>query len=891
MSSEIINYLTPRAPRSVMGETTEEAQQPTSPGASLTPGSRSFVPVEPEAPTTRVDFADYVANQLKLGFSDLFTFLASPSEKEKEVLYKNQPYFGFEPAAQPNLITRMFGGGVRTVPMTTLPIPIRGASLFAPGRVGAVTGAFGAGAGAEFGGGIGESVGEAGGLPTVGRVTGELSGALTFGGIGQFLGDFLSGRLISMGSSLYGSVLKDMTDAVGPENMTKILKASNAEQMQRLLQENPDIVQQLNKVQQLKQFIPGFEPNLYQATGASTALIRARAALERRPEQIPGVQKQTEASQLAIKNRAAELFPASSSSYVFANRQVDRTAAALATLVNSADNEIQRLSSQFTKTGSQELGIQIRDKYTNRRQATRQTFEAQYDALDAEASSKNVNLKPDQTESIYRFVNNNKEVFEQNPQLFRLVSDRFAPQKIESAGILGPNGEPLVENKPAFGSTSFKDLRSLYRQINNDLYTAEVANSQGVPGAGRQAMLLGDLKKQVNAQIAALPEDIRDKFYGLNAAYDRDYREVFKRGLGGLIGAETKLGVRVKDEDIIDKLVKPSNVDDFFKIFGDNQEAQEYLKSGLIDKFLKSSSALNADGTVNQTALRTFMRTNDGVVRKIPALQDFLTNTEVALATHISKKNAALEGIQALERSALRAITKRQDLDEVFSTTQAGAFANTERLSAITAAAKADPTGRALKGMQGIMLDRALNSADPIKFFENNKTAFTRAFGSEGFNQAKQLVEAAQMLTNKMQLSPPVQILEGDILQQMTGTSGPGILSTIRRPIVSGPQKVAILFSRFFQQKGMEAKDNAWIELFKDTTAAKDALKQVKILNTDAASDKAKEVASGVLNTILGRVGVNIYRAGAATALAETRPEEPMPQEEGFDFNQLTPRE
>jgi hypothetical protein len=887
MGDDFFADLTPvRKPRSVMGDLSEDEEERLrrqgSPGAAVTAGGPGFVAVEPDVAPTRVDFGDYVANRLKLGFSNLATLLSS-SEAEKQVLRGGQPYFGFEPATQPDLVTRMFGAGVEAVPMVALPVPLRGASLFARGRTGAVTGAFGAGAIGEFAGGIGQEVA---GAP--GRIAGELVGGVTGGTSGQILGDLVSGKLISIGSNLYRSMLKDVSDAVGPENMNKILTAANAQQMDQLLKENPQMVDQLARVQQLKQFIPGFDPNLYQATGATTASTRARAALERRPEQIPEVEKQTIASQIAIKNRAAELFPSSSSSYVFAGRQLDRTAAALSTLVNSADDDIQRLSSQFVKTGAQDLGAQIRARYTSRREATRQSFDTQYDALDAEASSKNVNLKPAQTESIYNFVNSNKQVFEQNPQLFKLVDDAFAPQKVESISMLGPDGLPMTENKPAFGSTSFKDVRSLYRQINKDLYAADLANSQGVPGAGRQAMLLGDLKGQVKAQIDSLPEDIRDKFYGLNAAYDRDYREVFKRGLGGLLGAETRLGVRVKDEDVIDKLVKPSNVDDFFKIFGDNDETQEYLKAGLIDKFLKSPSSLNADGTVNQTALRTFMRTNDGVVRKIPALQDFLSNTEGALATHLAKKNAALEGEQALERSALRAITKRQDLEKVFATTQAGAFEDMNRLAAITAAAKADPTGRSLRGMQGIMLDRAINSADPVKFFQDNKLAFTRAFGKEQFNQASQLVEAAQLLTRKLNVSPPIQILEGDVLQQMIGTSATGVMSTIRRPIVSAPQKAAILFSRFFQQKGAEAKDNAWINLFKDTDAAKEALKQVKILNTDAASDKAKDIAAGVLNTVMGRVGVNIYRAGVVTGMAESRPEQVLPEEEDF-FSDLTP--
>jgi hypothetical protein len=162
MGDDFFADLTPvRKPRSVMGDLPEDEEERLrrqgSPGAAVTAGGPGFVAVEPDVAPTKVDFGDYVANRLKLGFSNLVTLLSS-SEAEKQVLRGGQPYFGFEPATQPDLVTRMFGAGVEAVPMVALPVPLRGASLFARGRTGAVTGAFGAGAGAEFAGGIGQEI-------------------------------------------------------------------------------------------------------------------------------------------------------------------------------------------------------------------------------------------------------------------------------------------------------------------------------------------------------------------------------------------------------------------------------------------------------------------------------------------------------------------------------------------------------------------------------------------------------------------------------------------------------------------------------------------------------------------------------------------------------------
>lgn len=870
-----------------MGEIDEEFFKDLKPVPELRPATGTFVPSAlPQPAGVRQDFGDYLANQLKLGFSDLAMLLGRVSEYEKEKVFKGQPVFGFEPSVQPESMTqRAVGGGMRALPSVALPVPLRGASLFAPGRVGAVAGAFGAGTGAEFVGGVTEQIG-------IGRLPGELAGAVTFGGVSQAVGDALSsiftGQLKNIGLSTYSKLLDGIKQNVGEEQYKQLLSASNKEAMERILKENPDLLQQLSRVEELQQLVPGFNPNLYQATGATTVRIRGQAALERRPEAIPGVEAQQKASDIALRQKVAELFPSTESSYVFAGRQLDRTQSALASLVNSADQNIQNLSKQFTKTGAQDLGEQIRKAYGDRRQATYDIFQRQYDALDVDAAAKGVSLSPTNTQNIYNFAVANREVFEDSPQLLNIIETTFKPKTTAPSAIVTETGEPIVGAGQQFEPTSFKDLRSLYRQLNQDFYKADQAASQNIPGAGRKAKVLSDLKDQVLQSIESLPSDVKDRFFSINSAYDADYRQVFKKGLGGLIGAETKMGTRIKDEDIIGQLTKESNVDDFYRIFGNTPETQQFLKSGLIDKFLKQGKALNADGTINQTALLNFTRTNEGVINKIPELQGFLTNSLDELARFSDEKAAAVQGQQALERSALRAITKKQDLDAIFTTNQSGAFENLNRLSAIIGSAKADPNGNAIKGVQGIMMDRALSSADPLEFINKNEKAFKRAFGNE-YKTVRDLAEAGQILSRTLEVVPPVRVLEGDIAQQTTGTSIPGAYSLLRDRITSVPTKISILFSRFSQAKGMEAKDNAFLELYKDPEKAREALKYINTFNSAKASEQAKEAAMSGLNKLLIRSGVNLYRSGVVTAMREAgMPEE---QETGINLNEFTPVE
>lgn len=836
----------------------------------------SFTPLEPSATPsgiTRAGFEEFAGEKLKAGFADVAQLLLLPfripgfeSEPYATKLSKSIPgLFGITETGGPqDVVQRIAGGGIQALPTTVLPGP-KGASLFtsSPKAAGeALVTAFGAGAGFELGRTSAEG--------TAFEIPAGVAGALSGGSASSILYNAFT-LAPKVGKEFLTSLRSKVQGAVGEENYNKLINAVNADQINRIMIEDPTIPEKLSRVAEIQQLIPGFNPNLFQATGALTVGIRAQAALERQVDKIPEVVKQTQSSIDAVRAKAADLFPVSESSFVFAGRQADKTQTALASLVKNADDNIEKLSSTFVKTGKQELGDQIRQAYQARKNAVSGIFQKQYEALDSEADSLGARISSDQTAGIYNTVLQNRQVFEQSPELFGIVQSVLRPKETAVGGqILDAAGQPITQaaQKLEFEPVNFSDFRSLSRRVNADLFSAQQAAAINVPGAGQKAFALSQLKTQIDAAIASLPKEVGDKFKALNAAYDDQYREVFKKGLGGIVGAKTRMGERIKDEDIIGQLTKPSNVDDFYKIFGQNTETEQFLTNGLISKFLSQPNSLTADGVLNQNALRTFIRQNEEVIAKVPSLQGFLANAEKNMEVFAAQKAAAIEGKQALERSALASISKKQDLDQVFKTGESGAFQDLTKLSQLIGASKADPSGRALKGIQGIMIERALDAADPVEFLNKNKKAFQRAFG-ENFETVQQLTEAGQMLGRSFPITPPVRVLEGDVLERAIGTSGPGIGSLIRDRISSFNYKAAILLSRFTQQKGIAAKDNAFLEVFTNPELAKEATKNIKIINSQAASDQAKEMAKSGLYKLLVRSGVNMYRAGTVAAAGE----------------------
>jgi hypothetical protein len=831
--------------KSVMGDI--DWTQPVEIGPATT-----FRPLEPSefpAKTTRAGFETFAGEQLKAGVSDILQFGLLPfripgTEMEKVATPVSRAIpelLGVADLGRPeDPLQRIAGGGLRALPATLLPGP-RGASLFTrkPSAAGeALATTFATGAGME----LGRMAGEGSAFETPLSLVGGLSAGTA--------STLLYNTLLKTPSILKPAV-REIKKALEEEEFNKLVSARTSQDLERILQENPDIPTKLSRVKEIQQLVPGFNPNLYQATGAETVKIRAEAALARQVERIPEVKKQTEESIAAIRQKTAEMFPLSSSSFVFANRKLDKTQAALSSLVKAADDKIEESSRTMVKLGRQDLGRQIRQVYENRRESVRQMFNTQYDALDQTAFAAGAQIAPEQTQAIFNIAQSNQNIFENTPELASLVSNTF---KANASGQFEP--------------VKFADIRSLSRRVNQDFYSAQQAATNNVPGAARNAFVLGQLKQQVDSAIETLPTDIKDKYKALNAAYDEQYREVFRKGLGGMIGAETRAGVRIKDEDIISKLTKESNVDDFYRVFGQSAETENFLKNGLIEKFLNQPNSVTAAGTINNAALQTFIRQNEGVINKVPSLRAFLSNTEQNMSNYLDQKNAAVEGIQALQRSSLAAIAKKDNLDQVFSTGKTGAFSDLNQLSQVIAASKADPTGRALNGLKGIMMDKALDAQDPIEFLKKNETAFRRAFGQD-FGKVQQLTEAMQIMARNFDINPPIQLLEGDVARKAFGSGLPQVFSLLRDRITSWNVKMSILLSRFTQQKGIVAKDNAFIEIFKDTDAVSEALKNVRIVNSSAASDAAKQKALGALSQVMLKYGVNLYRTGVAAGAAE----------------------
>jgi len=789
-----------------------------------------FTPLEAGATPSRVSragFENVLSENLKIGAANVAQLLLLPfriptfeTELAATKLSKSIPsLFGVTEIGPPeDVVQRTIAAGTQALPTILLPGP-KGASLFtrSPKAAGeAVATAFGAGAGFEIGRMLGE--GSAFEAPLA------IGGALSAGTASSILYNAFT-LAPKVGKEFITSLKGKIQGAVGDENYNKLVNAVNADQINRIMIEDPTIPEKLSRVAEIQQLIPGFSPNLFQATASPTVGIRAQAALQRQVDKIPEVISQTQNSMTAVRAKTAELFPVTESSFVFAGRQADKTKTALASLVKNADDNIENLSSTFVRTGRQELGDKIRQAYETRRKAA--------------------------------------------PELFTLVQTAFKPKQVPTPSILGPSGEPLATAAaPSFEPVNFNDLRSLSRRANADFFAAQQANAANIPGAGQRMFALGQLKTQIDNAIETLPDDIKNKYKALNAAYDDQYREVFRKGLGGIVGAKTRMGERVKDEDIINQLVKPSNVDDFYRIFGQNSDTEQFLSNGLITKFLSQPNSLTPDGVLNQDALRSFVRKNEEVIAKVPSLQGFLSNAEKNMETFIAQRQAAVSGMQALEDSALKAIAKKQDLDQVFKTGESGAFQDLSKLSQLIGASKADPTGRALKGLQGIMLNKALDAQDPVDFLNKNRKAFERAFG-DNFSTVEKLTEAGQILGRSFPVNPPARVLEGDILERAIGTSGPGVGSLLRDRISSFGYKASILFSRFTQQKGIESKDNAFLEVFKNPELAQEAAKNIQIINSQAASDKAKEIAKSGLYNVLVRSGVNMYRAGVVGSAAE----------------------
>lgn len=722
-------------------------------------------------------------------------------------------------------------------------------------------GGFSTGVTAEAGGDVGGAIesgfrGEESGFGrVVGQLSGGMAGAPLQGGARYSLD--IGGDLFAQLKDKYSKVKADPSEV---ENMV----ASGA--AKRFLEEGAkaggkDYNQLINDFRDVSQFVLGTDaPLLLQA--ANNPVFK---------EELVRLAKTDPSKKAALEaelNRIASEIDRKSGA-LFGQRYAPIPASAPLDVRNvrkrldQIDTQIGKLSDPFLVPADRtDLGTAIANLVDTKRTLIKREMAPRYEALKEAARQEGVTVDPAATEALYMYVKQNKvlDIFGRQTDPEKKVSALLNPKQVEGVDIL--NAQRTT--KQEFNSMSFDDIDSLKKLVNDQL--------RKVKDPVQEKKLM-DFKTVLN--------DVRDQYV------PPQYNEALKA-----LDTEyyTRLGIPFGEQGIKDISVKKyaSQVapvilknkqayQDFIEVAG--EQGQQLAKNAMINSAYES---VIKDGVVNNAALRTFMKKNEEVLKLMPDVQAMMANTRVA-DQKLRQSRATLEAQYEQTQKRIADNWFNGTQKEVPSMTQLvdSAFTNPQaRAKLLRDISDLSPESAAAvrNTMRAEVVNKARNAPQGgIAFLSDpkNKQVLDVVLG-KGYqaNLAKVLklsdaVKGADI--QKLNLAVQLQKNLDPLSQVFPGLDIQGTISTIRRPIVSTPQKGVILYSKISQARATRAFDNMIMDVLTDPNAVQKLAKTTEDLDL---SFKNPTTLKDALVSLVDAIPTRVYLSLSATEEQPKKPSE-----------------
>ena len=481
-----------------------------------------------------------------------------------------------------------------------------------------------------------------------------------------------------------------------------------------------------------------------------------------------------------------------------------------------------------------DLGRKIASMVKVKRAAVTQELSPAYTKLTEEAMSAGAVMPSDAVASIYTFVKQNRtvrDIFGKGTALDRKVMSLIKPRRkaaeTKATSIYGQTVTKDV-SQTEFPEMTFEQVDSLKRALNE---------------AGRKKMtqnemrLLNDLKGVVSEARKRIGGDFNDRLISLDTLYHQ------KVGIPFSEQGVVDLSSRKYAEQIAPVLTdKRSALDGFLNVAG--EEGVEVARNAILSKAYHTSGVVK-DGVLNPKGLRAFIKKNSEVIDAIPnlrndlnAMQENQSNLMLAVgrldeAVKVQQNDVANHFINHVSRTTrvpdygtmVRGMLNKEiRIDEILK--------NIKTLDAVDAKAVRGSLRRELVEIAGS------NPNGVHKFLASpeNRSISRALLGDRHYKMALDLSKMHDVatradvskLTSLATRGEPISLLGVDITN---------IVATIRRPIVSWPQKGLILVSKIWTAGRQAHVDKVMMEVL----SSPDGIEQLHAF--------AKKATKGTFNT------------------------------------------
>ena len=705
--------------------------------------------------------------------------------------------------------------------------PVRGAGLLS--NVGRVTG------GGVVGAGIPSAVTSfsQGGLDAE-RVAEEAA----TGGVVN-VGLYGAGRTVGATGGAIAKPFTATTEALFP------LKQSIPKPIAELITTNKDIADTFNNMAELKKFYgDDFKPNLAELTKEVAVIDRAQLAAKNDVNAILSLRANRSDTESAFNAKLNSMFPSSDGVLQTFGKDYAKQAVVLQNTISSLDDTLKNVTQKFQAMGGtspMDLGQATRELRDSIKFRKGKYWQDVFNTFKQEGDVKNITMSSDNVNTLYQAT---KDISVPVYETFDPVAQKAMQQLSQ-----------FVEGKQ---NVPFSLLHDYSNAINKEYSKTYQAASMGSADARSMLNQIKAAKDALDNGLSTLEGDFGTAYLETKAKYGSEFMGLFYEGFGGQLGKKNRFGQSIQDSDVASKLVsKPEYINNFIKLNDNNPLAQQAVTEALIQKFMKSGSVLNADGSIKPEKLSAFIYDNADGFNFVPSAKRTFQDLQGNLENYVRSK-ADMELRKAnIADAATAQLLKKTRLEDVFNTNESGAFAKPEMLTKLLRTAEKDKTGAETSGIQRAMIEAAQKNASPSEFIVKNKNVFDQAFTGKQAKNLEMIEKGLDVLETKLNVRPGEKITNYKGLAVEFGIAGG--LGFVSPFLSAGYVGLSMLVHKLRARKD-RLESAAYVNALIDPEISKELLTGINKANAGIASGNENLVntALSALKQTMINNGINI---------------------------------
>jgi uncharacterized protein YihD (DUF1040 family) len=678
--------------------------------------------------------------------------------------------------------------------------------------------------------------------------------------IGEFAGSLLGPGLLAKGAQLSGrgigagAAKVGISGGIAPEAQRNAGQALAITELRNSMYPDERTAAQtkanLEQAAQLQKDIPGFNPTLGQATGAPGVIALERNVSSKNAEVFAESQARKTSNELALQAFKEGKFPQADGSPMAAVALRFRgISASLLNAQNKIEDQIREYGARFDRSFNAEDGKRLDELYMQLRKNVKAQADQKYASVYKIADDAGLRIDMnDVGDMISKLKVSDPAAFDRDviPGSFQEVVNRYTTKTKPGRDLVTTTGKKIrvegAQSVPPEGA-SFQELHSLYKRTFRDYGRARDDQTKNYI-----SQLQGMLKSKLDSfekegPVGEVMSNLTQEFKAANAFYRNNYASVFKEGLGGRIAEKSVFSDMMPDEQLVRSLIfKPdneTNMAQFFEIYGDNPEARQLLRNGVLDVFSRESGVLER-GEVTRNAVSKFKAKYGRALDFVPEMNGVFDQIDATTTMLLNRRAEIQQQRKMLDKTIVADVAAKTGIRDEPEQILNKAIQDRRYMQALVMRGNMNETQR--KALARSIADKVGEQKDPWQYLQDNAETIKPAMdmlGKDHWSNLQKLAQAKMIAERVPEVGSVGERTLQDIGTRLLGTPVRSIFSQGRAAAQgrqSRPYMLIDLGGKYIYKIKMEEADRVLREALYDTNLAA-ALAKVDVATPSAGAN------------------------------------------------------